>query len=215
MYLTAPCYPTFGPTIARLAFVATLLAMPGSPIAAQARAATVALTSLSPELEKARAALDKYRDPVLAVHDGYFSTVGCIEYPEGGSEGTMQYAPGGMGVHFLNLQLIGPAMDPAKPQVLIYEPDGTKLRLVAAEWFVPVDASAPSPPTIFGKQLEGPMEGHHPLMPAGLHHYDLHVWLWKDNPAGIFSPTNPAVKCPKGAYSFAESAPKRVQHQAH
>ena len=215
MYPTAPYYPTFGPTMARLAFVATLLAVPGSPIAAQARAAAVALTSLSPELEKARAALDKYRDPVLAVHDGYFSTVGCIEYPEGGREGTMQYVPGGMGVHFLNLQLIGPAMAPAKPQVLIYEPDGNKLRLVAAEWFVPVDASAPSPPTIFGKQLEGPMEGHHPLMPAGLHHYDLHVWLWKDNPAGIFSPTNPALKCPKGAYSFAEPAPKRVQHQAH
>jgi hypothetical protein len=43
-----------------------------------------------------------------------------------------------------------------------------------------------------------------------LHHYDLHVWLWKDNPAGLFSPTNPAVKCPKGSYSFTETAPKLV-----
>ena len=214
MYHTAPHYPTFKPIVALLAMVATLLAVPGSPIVAQARAEAVALQALSPELEKARAALDKYRDPVLAVHDGYFSTVGCVEYPQGSREGTMQYAPGGMGVHFLNMQLIGPTMDPGKPQVLIYEPVGDKLRLVAAEWFVPVAASA-TPPTIFGKQLEGPMEGHHPLMPAGLHHYDLHVWLWKDNPAGIFSPTNPALKCPKGGYSFAESAPKLVRHQGH
>ena len=121
--------------------------------------------ALSPELEQARAELDKYRDPVFAVHDGYFSTIGCIEYPEGGHEGTMQYAPGGMGVHFLNMQLIGPTLDPAKPQVLIYEPDGDKLRLVAAEWFVPMQAAGQTRPAIFGKELEGPMEGHHPLMP--------------------------------------------------
>jgi len=93
MYQTASLHPTFGPLVALLASVATLLAVPGSPIAAQARAQAVALPALSPELEKARAALDKYRDPVLAVHDGYLSTLGCIEFPEGGREGTMQYAP--------------------------------------------------------------------------------------------------------------------------
>lgn len=103
--------------MALLVLVATLLAVPGSPIAAQARAEAVALPALSLELEKARAALDKHRDPIPAVHDGYLSTLGCIEW-----------------------QLIGPTMDPAKPQVLIYEPDGRKLRLVAAEWFVPVEA---------------------------------------------------------------------------
>ncbi len=215
MRQTASHHSTFGPIVALVASVATLSTVPASPILAQAPATAVALPALSPELEKARAALDKYRDLVLAVHDGYLSTVGCVEYPNGGREGTMQYKPGGMGVHLLNMQLVGPTLDPAKPQVLIYEPDGDKLRLVAAEWFVPVQAAAASRPTIFGKQLEGPMEGHHPLMPAGLHHYDLHVWLWKDNPAGIFSPTNPALKCPKGGYSFAEPTPKLVQHQVH
>ena len=59
-----------------------------------------------------------------------------------------------------------------------------------------------------GQELGGPMEGHKPLMPEGLHHYDLHVWLWKTNPEGVFSPTNPEVKCPKSGYSFAEAAPK-------
>ena len=86
-----------------LVAVVTLLAVPDSTLTAQAAAQLV----LSPELEQVRATLDKYRDPVLAVHDGYFSTVGCVEYPEGGHEGTMQYAPGGMGVHFLNMQLVG------------------------------------------------------------------------------------------------------------
>jgi hypothetical protein len=198
-------------TGALLAAIITLATVPANPLTAQARA----VPSLSPELEQVRAALDKYQDPVLAVHDGYFSTLGCVEYPEGGREGTMQYSPGGMGVHFLNLQLVGPTLDPAKPQVLIYEPDGDKLRLVAAEWFVPVQAAGETRPAIFGKALEGPMEGHHPLMPTGMHHYDLHVWLWKTNPAGTFSATNPALKCPKGRYSFAEAAPKLVQHQGH
>ena len=211
---TASSHPTSGALAVVAAALVMLLGLPCSTVTAQAREATAGLPSVSPELEQVRAALDKYQDPVLAVHDGYFSSVGCVEYPKGGREGTMQYVPGGMGVHFLNFGLVGPTLDPAKPQVLIYEPVGDKLRLVAAEWFVPVEA-AKGQPAIFGKQLDGPMEGHHPLMPAGLHHYDLHVWLWKTNLAGTLSPTNPAVKCPKGAYSFAESAPKLVPHQGH
>ncbi len=184
--------------------LAALLAFPPGLVTAQQAPA------LSPELAKVREALDHYRDPIRAVHDGYFSSLGCIEYPHGGHEGAMQYPPGGMGVHFLNLGAIGPTLDPAKPQVLIYEPDGDKLRLVAAEWFMPADMVTGAPPSIFGHALQGPMEGHKPLMPEGFHHYDLHVWLWKSNPAGVFSPTNPAVKCPKTGYTFAEEAPKQV-----
>jgi hypothetical protein len=168
------------------------------------------LASLPAELESVRAALDKYRDPIVAVHDGYLSTVACIEYPNGGSEGTMQYLPGAMGVHFINMQFIGPTLEVAKPQVLIYEPHGDELRLVAAEWFVPAAIAGDQRPSIFGKELQGPMEGHKPLMPAEAYHYDLHVWLWKANPAGVFSPTNAAVKCPQSGYSFGESAPKHV-----
>jgi hypothetical protein len=167
-------------------------------------------SALPAELQSARALLDKYNDPIVAIHDGYLSTLGCIEYPKGGAEGEMKYAPGGMGVHFLNFQNVGPKLDPAKPQVLIYEPVGDKLKLVAAEWFLPVEVAGSTPPSIFGQKLQGPMAGHKPLMPDGLHHYDLHVWLWKTNPEGVFSPTNPAVKCPKGAYSFAEEAPKMI-----
>lgn len=203
------------PFLAPLAFAALLSVVPGSVAGAQGPHAAGKPPQLSAELQQVRAALDKYRDPVVAVHDGYLSTLGCIDYPKGGHEGAMQYAPGGMGVHFLNMQSIGPTLDPAKPQVLIYEPDGDRLRLVAAEWFMPVQAAGATRPAIFGKELEGPMAGHKPLMPDGLHHYDLHVWLWKHNPAGVFAPTNPDVKCPAGAYSFSESAPKLVPHGKH
>lgn len=187
-------------------FVLVLLAYGITPSTVQAQDNT-----LTPELKAAKAALDKYQDPILAVHDGYFSSVGCIAYPNGGGEGEMQYVAGGMGVHFLNAALIGPNLDPTKPQVLIYEPVAdNKLQLVAAEWFLPVEASGGNVPSIFGHQLEGPMEGHEPIIPKALHHYDLHVWLWKDNPAGIFSPTNPNLKCPSTGYSFDEEAPHIV-----
>jgi hypothetical protein len=158
-----------------------------------------------------KAALDKYKDPIAAVRDGYFSTVGCIDFPAGGSEhGSMEYKPGAMGVHFLNPTLIGPKLDSTKPQVLLYEPVGDKLVLTGAEWFVPTAVSK-TPPSILGHQLMGPMEGHAPIIPAELHHWDLHVWLYKDNPNGMFSPTNSAVKCPKGAYTFADAPPKMVK----
>lgn len=171
-------------------------------------------TELSPELQHVRAGLEKYQDPVVAIRDGYFSTLACVEYVKGGA-GSIHYTPGGMGVHFLNLQLIDQKLDPAKPQVLIYEPVGDRLRLAAAEWFVPTEVAGTAHPAIFGQELQGPMEGHVPLQPVGLHHYDLHVWLWKVNPAGVFSPTNPAVKCPKGSYSFTERAPKLVDAGGH
>ena len=202
----------------RALLAVALLAVPFSVSPAQGRSAAApkpsAAATIPQELEGVRAALDRYKDPVLAVHDGYLSTLGCIDFPKGGGEGDMKYPIGGMGVHFLNGALIGPSLDPAKPQVLIYEPQGDKLRLVAAEWFVPVAASGGKRPSIFGKELEGPMEGHKPIMPDGLHHYDLHVWLWKDNPAGVYAPTNPTVKCPPGAYSFADAPPKMV-HPGH
>jgi hypothetical protein len=179
-----------------------LAATPPQPLSAQTRP--------MPELDKIRAALEKYRDPILAVHDGYFSTVACVDFPTAGKSGEMQYPAGGMGVHFLNTSLVGPEVDPMKPQVLLYEQKGDKLELAAAEWFVPLSTGVKARPTIFGHPFDGPMEGHHPLMPAMMHHYDLHVWLWKPNPAGMFSPTNPAVTCPKSAYSFSEPPPKMV-----
>ena len=170
-----------------------------------------ALPKLPANLAATRAALDKYQDPIAAIRDGYFSTVGCVDYPRGGrGMGEMAYKPGGMGVHFLNAALIGPKLDSLKPQVLIYELLGPRLRLVAAEWFVPTAVSKEAL-SIFGTRLDGPMEGHAPVLPVELHHWDLHVWLWKENPNGLMHPTNSTVKCPDSPYTFHEMATKMVE----
>jgi hypothetical protein len=189
--------------------LAILLARSTAPGVAEAQAkqagAPMAAVKLSPELVATRAALEKYQDPLAAVRDGYFSTVACIDFPKGAVDGPVEYPPGAMGVHFLNPANIGPKLDPAKPQVLIYEPVGGKLKLVAAEWLMPVAVSGGKAPSILGQKLVGPMNGHEPIMPAELTHYDLHVWLWKDNPKGVFTSTNAAVKCdPKAPYTHAE-----------
>ena len=115
------------------------------------------------------------------------------------------------GVIALGAESLRPTLDPSRPQVLIYEPQGDKLRLVAAEWFVPLATGVKERPRLFNQPFDGPMEGHHPLMPPELTHYDLHVWLWKPNPNGMFSPTNPDVRCPTSGYSFLERAPKLVR----
>ena len=196
-----------------LSTAALTAAMIAVPVASQAQAKQQgkAAGGNAAAIAAVRAALDKYKDPIAAVRDGYFSTVGCIDFPGGGSEhGSMDYKPGAMGVHFLNPALIGPKLDSTKPQVLLYEPVGDKLVLTGAEWFVPTAVSK-TPPTVLGHQLMGPMEGHAPILPPELHHWDLHVWLYKDNPNGMFSPTNSAVKGPKGAYSFVDAPPKMVK----
>ena len=167
----------------------------------------VGQTTAAAELAAAKAALAKYADPIMAVRDGYFSTVACVDFPKGATDGPMVYPPGAMGVHFLNPANIGPKLDPLKPQILIYEQVGNRLKLTAAEWFMPVSIAGDKAPSIFGQQLMGPMNGHEPIIPASLKHYDLHVWFWKNNPKGMFTSTNAAVKCTPGApYTVAVGA---------
>ena len=167
-------------------------------------------STMPPELQRVHAALEKYRDPVVAIHDGYLSTLACINFPNAPLPGHEQYPKGAMGVHFINMQLVSPVLDPMKPPILLYEPDASgKLRLTGAEWFVPL-AIAKERPRIFNQELMGPMEGHEPMMPAAMAHYDLHVWLFKDNPEGMFAPTNPAVKCTGYSYALDLHSTKMV-----
>ena len=49
-----------------------------------------------------------------------------------------------------------------------------------------------------------------PVMPAAEEHYDLHVWLFKNNPEGIFAPTNPAVQCTGSSYTLDLDSTKMV-----
>ena len=58
----------------------------------------------------------------------------------------------------------------------------------------PEDSLPDRPPEIFdGQPFDGPMAGHNPEMPW---HYDQHVWLYVDNPDGLFAMWNPAIECP-------------------
>jgi hypothetical protein len=115
-----------------------------------------------------------------------------------------------MGIHFSNPRLVGPTPDPMRPNILIYQPVGDKFQLSAAEWLIPLATGVKERPSLFGQPFDGPMEGHEPTMPAEVHHYDLHVWLFKPNPAGLFNPVNPDVKCPKTGYTLLEHPPKIV-----
>ena len=137
--------------------VVLLIPVTARPVVAQAK------PEVTSDLSAVRSALEKYKDPYVAIHDGYFSTLGCVEFERAGVAGQVPYKPGGMGVHFLNVGLIGPVPDPAKPPVLIYEPDGDKLRLVAAEWFIPLSTGVKKRPTLWGRAFDGPMTGHPPL----------------------------------------------------
>ena len=152
------------------------------------------------QIDALRKAMEKYKDYRAAVRDLYLSTVGCVHYSGEKMAGHMDYPKGAMGVHFVNVT-IGGAPDPMKPNVLIYEPVGKELQLVAVEWLVPLKADTKERPSLFGKPFDGPMEGHEPLIPKQYVHYDLHAWLFKDNPLGMFTPTNPNVSCE--GYDFA------------
>jgi hypothetical protein len=82
--------------------------------------------------------------------------------------------------------------------VLVYQrTPGGGLRLGAVEYFQ-VDAdqdlhTSADRPELFGLPFDGPMLGHNPHMPI---HYDLHVWLFRHNPAWTFAMWNPRVRCP-------------------
>ncbi len=163
------------------------------------------------QVDALRKSLEKYQDYKVAVRDLYLSTVACVHYAGEKIADHMEYAKGAMGVHFVNLTVKGPP-DPMKPNVLIYEPVGKKLKLVAVEWLVPYTPDSKEAPTLFGQKFMGPMEGHEPLIPKEFVHYDLHAWLLKDNPLGMFAATNPRVNCKGFDFALLEK-PTRMVHE--
>lgn len=55
------------------------------------------------------------------------------------------------------------------------------------------DALHPQPPQLFGHPFHLTRDGNRYGLPA---FYQLHVWLWKRNPNGLFNDRNPTVRCP-------------------
>ncbi len=139
------------------------------------------------ELDAVIAATSRFADVGEAIDAGYEAASPCVEEPDVGA----------MGVHYVNFALVGdPAVDPEQPEVLLYLPEGDELTLVGVEWMVVDDdgdtGTDDDRPTLFGRGFDGPMDGHGPEEPV---HYDLHAWVFHDNPAGTFAPFNSSLAC--------------------
>jgi hypothetical protein len=94
---------------------------------------------------------------------------------------------GGMGYHYVDTLLLDATLDVARPEAVMYEPGKNgQLRLVGLEYVIPAAAwTSPTPPRLLGRDLV--------LNGFGL--WALHVWIWKDNPSGIYADWNPSVSC--------------------
>ena len=146
-------------------------------------------------LAQLRQATARFRLPAAAIRSGYAATKTCVDLP----------GVGAMGYHYANrAHLADGVLDVRRPEMLVYVRTRHGLRLGAVEFFQ-VDADQKistntDRPSLFGRHFDGPMLGHEPGMPI---HYDLHVWLYKHNPAGMFVTWNPAVTCPGSSRSTA------------
>ena len=174
---------------ARLALTAVAVAAVAVPtfLSTTSSTAVGAPTAARPDDSVAaiRKATAKYHDINVALRDGYVAASECTESPAGG-----------MGVHYLNPALSRQAPDLRHPAILMYLPTADGPELLGVEYFhadedqnLGTDGDRPE---LLGHAFDGPMLGHNPMMPI---HYDLHAWVWKHNPAGMFSQWNPTVSC--------------------
>jgi hypothetical protein len=105
---------------------------------------------------------------------------------------------GAMGLHFVNLPLVNDGeINPDKPEIVLYEPlPNGKMRITGVDYLVYAadwDAKHPHDPPQIGGQLFHLFDSPNRFaLPA---FYTLHVWAWKDNPAGTFTNWNPNVSC--------------------
>jgi hypothetical protein len=167
-----------------------------------------------PDLSDVRAATERFRDVNVALAEGYIRDPGniCDTAEMMGKPAEL----GAMGIHFFRPDLLGISAPPnprvdgngthvdfLNPAILIYEPhaDGS-LQLVAVENLVFKDAwhaaGNEAPPSFHGvsydTMIDDPateIDEAHMFEP----HYDRHVWLYRENPAGVFAQFNPAVSC--------------------
>lgn len=148
-------------------------------------------------LAEIRRATAKYHRLEVAEANGYVLDARCVERP----------GLGGMGQHAPNFGLVEViTVDPSNPEVLLYETgkNGQK-KLVAVEFLVPAGpwhVNNDGPPMLGNKEFDD----HRELMMVNgnlvnakggppFPHYQLHVWVWKNNPAGIYISYNPNVNC--------------------
>jgi len=167
-----------------------------------------------PDLAAVRAATARFEKVKVALAEGYVRDPMdvCDTAEMMGRPATS----GAMGVHFFRPDLLGISGPPnprvsgkgthtdfRKPGILIYEPqaDGS-LKLVAVENLVFrlawAEAGNTQPPSFQGVPYDlmqddprTKVDEAHMFEP----HYDRHVWLFRDNPNGVYAQFNPKVSC--------------------
>ncbi|MGQ0816041.1 MAG: hypothetical protein ACT4O1_16540 [Gemmatimonadota bacterium] len=104
----------------------------------------------------------------------------------------MSDAQGGMGYHFGKGSYIDGTVEEMKPEIVMYEPaPNGELKLVGIEYVVPFDKwTSPNPPQLFGHSF-----ARNEMFKV----WALHMWIWRDNPAGLFTGWNPTVSCAHSA----------------
>jgi hypothetical protein len=167
-----------------------------------------------PTLAEVRAATERFQDVKVALAEGYIRDP--ADMCETADMMGRPASDGAMGVHYFRPDLLGVTAPPnprvngtgtytdfRAPAILLYEPqaDGS-MQLVAVENLVFqaswTAAGHASPPTFHGVAYDDmqddpatSLDEAHNFEP----HYDRHVWVYRENPAGVFQPFNPAVGC--------------------
>jgi hypothetical protein len=139
-------------------------------------------------LTDVRAATAPLANLDVAMAAGYDKVKGCAQNP----------GVGAMGQHYVKGDLVGdPALDPLRPEALVFEPRGDgSYRLVAVEYLVlKADwekANGTTVPRLYDKSFTLVTAPNAYELPD---FYELHLWLWKTNPKGLFADWNPRVSC--------------------
>ena len=144
-------------------------------------------------LDRVKDATREYQTLKNAKSDGYgkfkdADGIACIDMP----------GEGGMGVHFVNGDLVGDGeILKDRPEALVYDPTPDGYQLVALEYIVFRKAWRAEHPTgrpqLFGQKFEAVSKDNRYGIPG---FFELHVWAWKKNPNGMFEDWNPRVTCP-------------------
>jgi len=148
----------------------------------------LAIAGAADPLAEVRQATRQYHDAAAAEPAGYGLFYECTDNEGLGAA---------MGQHFADVsRVVDPTIDALDPEVLVYEPmRNGDYRLVAVEWVVfqaDWDALHDNPPQLFGKTFTAVPEGNRYGLPP---FYELHGWIWKGNPRGVFDDWNPTVSC--------------------
>jgi hypothetical protein len=185
--------------------------------------AAIASEKEEPSLEEIRALTAKYQDVNVALSEGFIRDPGnmCETAEMMGRSKEL----GAMGIHFFRPDMLGISAPPnprvdgngthtdfRKPAILIYEPqaDGS-LKLVAVENLVFAkawhEAGNEKPPSFHGVVYDS-MKDNTDTAIDEAHmfeaHYDRHIWLYRDNPTGVFAQFNPKVSCAAHVAAKAE-----------